>query len=283
MLLKTEPFRIELLASKTTLGVLRLFIEQPQLSHSLSDISRITGISKSNVSRALHSLMSAGLLKKPSGGKRKWFQIDSGKRATVAVFELFNEERISNLRPATKNAVEFLLSQIGSQCDAFVLFGSSAYGLETSKSDIDILIIGSKKLEINPIDFLPYRFEIHSKTWEEVEKLVDFVSLDAALTGIVFKGARQLFTVKASMIRFPKNYVLFRLKKIKEYKNKLTYADGGAKRYYKELLRISLGELESLLYNGRIVPKKKAKPKRAMDNIEAKLSGEGEFIWLNGT
>ena len=283
MVLKKERFRIESLASKTTISVLRLFIEKPYAQFSISDISRIIGISKSNVLRGLRALLSSGMIRIARGGIRKLFKIDSGKRIVKAAANLFMEERIENLKPKTKNAVEYLFSEIGMKVDAFILFGSCAYGLETSKSDIDILVISKNEVKISSAQFLPYRFEIHSKTWEEVTQLKDFVALDAILSGIVFKGSDRLFEIRAGIESFPKAYALFRLKKIKEYEEKTGSADSMARKYYKELIRISLGELESLLFEGKIIPKKSIQIKRTIEEIEDKLGNEGDRIWLKKT
>jgi predicted nucleotidyltransferase len=280
MVLKKEQFRIENLAAKTTFSVLRLFTERPYAWFSLSDVSKVSNISKSNVLRALRALTTAGVIRIMRGGKRKLFKLDSGNRIAKAFVNLLMQERIINLKSKTKNAVEYLFSEIGDDVEGFVLFGSCAYGLETEKSDIDILVLSKKRINISSAKFLPYRFEIHSKTWSEVERLEDFVVLDAILNGIFYKGGRRLFDIKSRIESFPKSYALFRLKKAKEFEEKMQKAKGEAKKYYKELLRISLGELESLLYEGKIVPKKRAKPKRTVEEIEEGLAKEGERIWL---
>jgi predicted nucleotidyltransferase len=283
MILKKEQFCIESLASKTTFKVLRLFIERPYLSFSLSDISRNTHISKSNVSRALNVLGKSGIIRIARGGKRKLFKIDSGKGITKAFSNLLMQERKSNLKSKTKNAVDFLFSEIGDKVEGFILFGSCAYGLETEKSDIDILVLNTKNINISSAEFLPFKFEIHSKTWKEAEQLDDFLVLDAILNGIFFKGSKKLFMIKAGIESFPKEYLLFRMKKIKEFEERIRRTSGEAKKYYKGLLNVSLGELESLLYEGRIVPKKRAKPKRNIKEIEERLANEGERIWLKKT
>ena len=280
MVLKKEQFRIDCLASKTTFSVLRLFVDKPYFSFSLSDISRNTNISKSNVSRALRVLSNAGIIRIERGGKRKLFKIDPGKGMTKAFANMFMQEQIANLKPKTKNALEYLFSQIRDKVEGFILFGSAAYGLETAKSDIDILVISEKKVKISSAEFLPYKFEIHSKTWREVEQLNDFVALDSLLNGIFFKGNELLFSIKAGVENFPKAYLLFRLKKAKEYEERVEKTSGEAKKYYKELLRISLGEMESLLYEGKIIPKKEARLKRSIEEIGEKLANEGEKIWL---
>ncbi|NYZ77215.1 nucleotidyltransferase domain-containing protein [Candidatus Micrarchaeota archaeon] len=258
-------------------------MEKPYASFSLSDISRGSGVSKSNVLRALHALAGIGAVRQTRGGKRKLFRIDAGKGMSLAIAGLFMQERIANLKPATKNAAEYLFSEIGDKADAFVLFGSCAYGLETPKSDIDIMVVGSTRPEISAAAFLPYRFEIHAKTWEELEKMADFVVLEAVLNGVVFKGIGRLFGIKAGVQSFPKAYVLFRLKNAMEYAERMKKARGEARRYYKELLRISQGELESLLYRGKLAPKKMLSIKRSFEEIETKVSTAGERIWLSGT
>jgi len=283
MVLKKERLRIECLANKTTFIVLKLFIEKPYSAFSLSEISRETGISKSNVLRALRTLGPVGIIREVKGGSRKLIKTDPGSGIGLAFADLFMQERIANMKPKTKNAVGYLFSKIKDGIDGFILFGSCTYGLETGESDIDILVIGRERATISSAEFLPYRFEIHSKTWNEIEQLDDFVVLEAVLNGIYFKGCKRLFSIKAGIESFPKDYILFRLKKAKEYEERIQKTSGEAKKYYKELLRVALGEMEALLFEGRIVPKKNANPKRDIEEIEEKLSKEGEKVWLTKT
>jgi predicted nucleotidyltransferase len=279
MNLKKEQIRIEQIAKKTTISVLRVLAERPYASFSISELSRASGVSKSNVLAALGALIRVGAARQARGGRRKLFRADAGRGMALALAELFMQEKIANLRPEVRNAVEYFLSK-APRAEAVVLFGSHAYGLGTAKSDIDIMVVGEAP---KGTDLLPYRFEIHRKSWEEIEKLADFVALEAVMNGIVFRGTGRLFGIKAGLQGFPKGYALFRLGKAKEYAEKAKVAGGEAKKYYKELLRITLGELESLLYEGKVVPKKMIKAERGIRELEERLGMEGERIWLTGT
>jgi predicted nucleotidyltransferase len=187
-------------------------------------------------------------------------------------------ERKNNLRPASKNTIDYIFNKVKDKTEVFILFGSVAYGLEREESDIDILIIGDKKIKEEKLEVFPKRIEFHFVTKEQLEKMNDFVILEAIMNGIVYKG--EIFELLCGLKRFPKAYVLFRLHKAKEHLLKASKLKGHAKEYYQELARVSLGEIEALLFKKKILPKKLIKLTSTLESLEEKISKEGEFIWL---
>ncbi len=98
------------------------------------------------------------------------------------------------------------------------------------------------------------------------------------MNGIVYKG--EIFKLLCDLRGFTKAYVLFRLHKAKEHLSKASKLKGHAKKYYQELARVSLGEIEALLFKKQILPKKLIKLTRTIEFLEEKISKEGERIWL---
>jgi len=190
-------------------------------------------------------------------------------------------EKQNNLKPEIKNAIDLLYSRIKNKVEIFILFGSTSKGLETKKSDIDILVVGEKGIEGIKTDIYPFRFEIHNYKRSDLCNLSDFVIIDALLNGIAYKG--DIFDILADIKHIPKSYMIYRLKKSKEFLNKLKFLKGEAKRYYHDLIKITFGEIESLLKNKTTLSKKEIRAEvneEKIKTLEKALSLEGEKIWI---
>lgn len=277
MVLKKE-FNLESIITKNGIRILRLMIKRPYLSYGLSELSSSLGISKSNILGYLRVLQKNNLVRTEKEGKKKTYKINSSLEIMQLLWLLFMNEKKNNLRPASKNIVDYIFNKVKDKAEVFILFGSVAYGLEQEGSDIDILVVGDKRIKEEKLDIFPKRVEFHLVTKEQLEKMQDFVLLEAIMNGIVYKG--DIFRLVTNLKWFPKLYVLFRLHKAKEHLAKASKLKGHAKEYYKELARVSLGEIEALLFKKQILPKKLIKLTSTIEFLEEKISKEGEQIWL---
>lgn len=162
-----------------------------------------------------------------------------------------------------------------------IIFGSVATGLATRKSDIDLIIISQNHLDIKKYDYLPYRFEIHQYTGEDIKDPVDFAVLDSLTNGIVFKG--DIFNILAELNSFPKSYFIYRLEKAKEYLDKAQNLQGDSLKYYQNLAEITIGEIQSIIKTGLTIPKKEIEIENIheiINELEIELASQGERIWL---
>jgi len=185
-----------------------------------------------------------------------------------------------NLSSEYKNIIDLFFQKHQDEIEVFILFGSVSRGLAKKDSDIDLLIIGDKKLS-GPILELPYRFELHNYTWKELEEKTDFVVLDCLINGIVYKG--KVFKIIKELNAFPKSYLIYRLNKCKEYLTKSKSLKGESKKYFLNLAKVTLGEIKSILRNKKTIPKQNLKSEATFKNIaeiEQELAKEGENLWL---
>lgn len=281
MVLNLERFDLEDLAARNTTRILRLMVLKPYFSWGLTELSKELDVSKSNVSRILKILLAGNLIYGQKSGRKKIYRINYEMGLVKTFWNLFMNEKILNLRPEFKNAVDLLYDQVKDDVELFILFGSVAQGLATEKSDIDIVVVTRTHLDVKKFDFLPYRFEIHEYTMEDVQEPVDFVVLDALLNGIIFKG--DVFKVIAELNSFPKPYIVYRLEKAKEFLNKASTLEGEARKYYEDVAEITIGEIQSVIYHGVTIPKRETKVDEIHEmikNIEKDVSRQGERIWL---
>lgn len=281
MVLNLEQFNLEDLAARNTVKILRLLIQKPYLKWGLTELSNELNISKSNVLRILKVLLTDNLINQLKSQRKKVYRINYEMPLVKIMWKLFMEEKRQNIKPEFKNRVDLLYDQVADDVELFILFGSVATGLATKKSDIDILIISKKPLDIKKYDFLPYRFEIHQYTWEDIQDPVDFVILESLTNGIVFTG--DIFHILAELNSFPKSYLIYRLEKAKEFMDKAQSLEGEARKYYQNLAEITTGEVQSVIKKGLTLPKNEIKLENINDvlnEVEIELSRQGERIWL---
>ncbi len=277
MVLKLEQW----LGSKNSLAVLRHLVLHPHLHFGLTELAETLEISKSNILRVLKPLQEEHLIIEQKAGRKKLFQINSEQEIAPQLWKIFMLEKKSTLTPDFKNIIDLFFSKIKEKVDVFILFGSVARGFATKDSDIDILIVGDKKLQGPILDYLPFRFEVHHYSWKELQEKKDFVVLEALMNGIVYKG--EVYKIITELKTFPKSYLIYRLNKVKEFVQKEKESTGPARGYYRALANITLGEIASLLNKKGIQPKRFLKtpvtPARIAE-LERKLAQEGEAVWI---
>ena len=276
MVLKLE----QIFGSKNSINVLRPLTLYPYLSFGLTQLSEKLNISKSNILRVTKSLVEEKIVLEKRSGRKKTYQINSEHKLIKQLWNIFMIEKQSQLPAYFKNGVDLFYEQVKDKVEVFLLFGSVARGLAEEESDIDILIIGDKKLN-GPVIELPYRFEVHNYTWKDLEKKTDFVVLESLMEGIWYKG--EIFNIVKEIRLFSKTYLIYRLNKIREFLKKSKTLQGEAKKYYSRLAKVTFGEIDSILNGKKTQTKRKIKVEATFKNvhkIEEELAKEGENIWL---
>lgn len=281
MVLKLERFNLEGLATRNTLKVLRHLILQPYLSWGLTELSLELGISKSNLLRIFKVLKSQNILLEVKSKRKKLYRINSELTIVKRYHQLFMEEKRQNISLEFKNVLDLFYQQIKDEVEVFILLGSVAQGVESPQSDLDILLVPKKVLEIDKYQYLPRRLEVHQYRWEDIEDPVDLVVLEALLHGIVFKG--NVFPIISHLKSFPKAYLIYRLEKAKEFEKKAQKLEGAGSDYYLHLAKVTVGEVASLLKTGKTVPKAEIdlnNLQKTMKWIENRLGREGDRVWI---
>ena len=281
MVLILEQFNLEDLAARNTTKVLRLMIQKPYLSWGLTEISEKLNISKSNVLRIIKVLLANNIIHKQKSGRKILYKINYEMELVKILWKLYMEESKLNIKPEFKNIIDLFYHQYKDRIELFILFGSVARGLETKKSDIDLIIVTEDKVDIHKFDYIPFRFEIHEYTWEEISDPIDFVVLEALFNGITYKG--DIFEIITKLNSFPKAYVIYRLEKSKEFLNKAQSSESEARKYYENLAMITIGEIQSLIKKGTTISKKEIelnKIDEIINELEKNIAQQGERIWL---
>jgi predicted nucleotidyltransferase len=138
-MLRTSPL-LDALVSKTKQHILAATLLQPERSWYLVELARHLSVRPSSLQRELGQLAEAGILRRRQNGNRVYFQADT----TSPVFS-----ELAQILFKTVGVVEALrkaLEPLNDQIDVAFIYGSIAASSERSKSDIDLMVIGSAPL-----------------------------------------------------------------------------------------------------------------------------------------
>ncbi|MBI3033099.1 nucleotidyltransferase domain-containing protein [Candidatus Woesearchaeota archaeon] len=126
--------------------IMRLFyINKTQKLH-LREIARQTKLYEPSATRFLKELEENAILKSEKEANLKKYGVVKNKK-TYLVFEAFDMEKEDKLPVIRKKAIKYYLDTLPEKPVFAILFGSTAKETFGEKSDIDILIIGNKKIE----------------------------------------------------------------------------------------------------------------------------------------
>lgn len=126
-------------------GIVKLFYNNRNKNIHLREIARKLRLNESTVSSRLNELVKAGILTSEKDANLKKFRMK--KKAAALFFPFYDEEKLEQLPLLRKNAVKEYLDALEEKPLLMVVFGSTARGNFTEKSDIDILEIRSRKTD----------------------------------------------------------------------------------------------------------------------------------------
>lgn len=279
MILEEDGFKLEeVLGAKVPWRLLRVLLERPYLSFSPTALAEALDTSRASVLRVLDRLGEHALIRDLAGGR---YQVNTEHEMTRQLWSLFNLERWINLPPPFKNAIDMFFASVGEAVEVFIVFGSVPKGTATERSDIDICVVG-EEIKERRFDFLPQRFEVHNYQRHELEDLADFVVLDSVLHGIVLKGRYVVFNILKGLRSFPKEYLVYRLKKAKQFYRRAAEVEGEAEAYYMTLANVAVGEVDHVLHQGTTVSRWEMGTYTSEDisALEEELAKQGGQVWL---
>ena len=126
--------------------IISLFYKDKKLKIHLREIARQTKMHEPSVTRCLNVLEEENILKVEIDGNMKKYSLHKNKTAYVllTIFDLEKQEKLSKRR---KEAIHIYLEKLPEKPVFTVLFGSTAKETYKEDSDIDILLIGNKKIQ----------------------------------------------------------------------------------------------------------------------------------------
>ena len=124
------------LLGDTRTAILAVLLLRPDAPQHVRELARLTGVSPGTLHRELTALESFGILSRNAVGRQVYF---AANRECPVFEELAGLVRkTAGLVDVVRNA---LLPQ-ASRIDSAFIYGSVAAGTETSRSDVDVMILG---------------------------------------------------------------------------------------------------------------------------------------------
>src|SRR3989344_2277630 len=128
--------------------ILKLFYEDKKVSLHLRDIARKTKLYPNSVTRFLNQIEKEGILTSKKDGNLKKYKIKKSEKLSN-IFVSFDIERLSKLPLARKRAIKYFFDKLQEKPIIALLFGSTAKETFRKDSDIDLLLIVNKKVDID--------------------------------------------------------------------------------------------------------------------------------------
>jgi len=125
-----------LFSSRARVDILKLFLLEPERRFYQREISVLSGQRIMAVQREISKLLEIGLLKEEKEGNRKYYTVDQASPILNDLKAIF--QKTVGIHKIVGDALEPLKDEV----EFAFLFGSYARGDESSKSDVDIFVIG---------------------------------------------------------------------------------------------------------------------------------------------
>lgn len=140
-----------IVGSTTKIRILRLMFEYPNRDFSTDEVMKNSFVGRGYAGKCLEMLLGEGILRTKKMGKEKRYSLNRDSRYFPLLRNLFKEEneKYPTLSYMHRNLVSDLLERLGDE--TITLFGSVASGTATPGSDVDLLIISSRKEFIRKI------------------------------------------------------------------------------------------------------------------------------------
>ncbi len=128
--------------------ILRLYYENKKASFHLRDIARRTKLYPNSVTRFLNQLEKEDILTSQKDGNLKKYKIKKSERLNN-IFNSFDIERLNKLPLLRRRAITYFLDKLSEKPVIALLFGSTPKETFRKDSDIDLLLIVNKKIDVD--------------------------------------------------------------------------------------------------------------------------------------
>ena len=126
--------------------ILRLFYNEKNARIHLRDIARKAGLNENSASRFLEQMAKGGILSSEKDGNLKKYSLKKGNNVFV-LLSVLDVERLNRLPGIRRNAISYFLNVLPEQPVFVLLFGSTAKGIYTKDSDLDLLLIVNRRIK----------------------------------------------------------------------------------------------------------------------------------------
>jgi predicted nucleotidyltransferase len=167
------------LLGDTRTAILAVLLLRPDEPQHVRELARLTGVSPGTLHRELTALESLGVLRRKAVGRQVFF---AANRECPVFEELAGLVRkTAGLVDVVRNALLPQASRIG----AAFIYGSVAAGTETSRSDVDVMILGDLPFADAVKALAPAQASLRREVNATVMKSAEFLRKRRAKDGFV--------------------------------------------------------------------------------------------------
>ncbi|MFH1065481.1 MAG: nucleotidyltransferase domain-containing protein [Nanoarchaeota archaeon] len=112
----------------------------------LRDIARKTGLNENSTSRFLGQMEKSGIFASEKDGNLKKYSLKKNSKVFI-LLAMLDLERFNRLPSIRRNAINYFLAALEEKPLIAALFGSTAKGICTKDSDLDLLLIVNRKIK----------------------------------------------------------------------------------------------------------------------------------------
>ncbi len=283
---------MDILGSKVAIHLVRHFLAYPRSEMGIQEISRSLGTSRTSVTRRLEPLVGVGLVRSSRGARGFSYRLNTSSPLAEPLFEAFNHERYMSVDSAVRADLERVIASIDMRrVRCLILFGSQVHALATPRSDIDLCLVHKegrwREQDTSSLfrrGFIEHQVEPHIYPERLFASVPDLVALDAILSGVPLHGHNYLWQSRVSVRSIEKASILSRLDVARSNLESMGLVKGPSKEYFEGLLEAMLGELEALVREGRMVPKRALRPKGRFEErivaMESALADGEDVVWV---
>ena len=278
---------LDALATRTSMKVVRALFGATPRAMTSSQLAEGLETSRSSIQRALARLEGLGLVRSEVRGRLVLHGIRSNSTLVGPLFEMFNHERYTSVRPQIREALERVMDGVDtSDLSCVVLFGSQAKGTARKASDIDMCFVwgdGAWDEDFQPLVrklASPYILvERHCYSMADFQTVPDLIVLDSILFGISLHGHSFLRSARHDLVSIQKEVLLARLEGCRRILDEATHVIRETRDHLETIVEVGLTEVESVLHHGVTIPRAEIK---AEGNHEARLARLSQELALEG-
>ena len=182
--------------------IYKAYLEAKANKLYFNQIKDLTNLSNSSLQNIIKKLLDQNTIKKEKTKSNTFYQIKNKKLFTLKFSEIAIN-KFNNLNINVKVPLRNFLEKLPVDIFSVVLFGSSSRKQETKKSDIDLLVISSKKTEMNYITkevnaISNYPLNVFQCNLKQFAESKDPVIFQAKNTGFPIRGEQNFYEVLAN-------------------------------------------------------------------------------------
>tara|TARA_Y100000031_G_C8184439_1_gene368207 strand:- start:121 stop:645 length:525 start_codon:yes stop_codon:yes gene_type:complete len=170
--------------------ILEFFIKNPEKEFHIRQIAKLTKRSPTTISKYLKDLEKRKILKSEEKLNHLLFKANTKNPKFKQLKLNYNITLLQD-----SGILDYLVKQFNYP-EGIVLFGSFSKAEDIPSSDIDLLIIGPSKKEINLEKFekkLDHKIQIFVRSKEDIKKMKNKELLNQWINGIVIYGFWEMF------------------------------------------------------------------------------------------